>query len=113
MKTVDLIGPSLDWAVAKCEGKEVALLDGEIIWRDEVAYSTDWAQGGLIIERECLSVAKVGRSLDDAIAPHPSCWCAHIDGASVAYGETPLIASMRCYVTSKLGYTVDIPKELM
>jgi hypothetical protein len=112
VNTIDLVGQALDWAVAKCEGKEVALLDGEIIWRDEVAYSTDWAQGGPIIERDGLSVAKVGRSLDDAIAPHPACWCSHIDGASVAYGETPLIAAMRCYVASKLGNTVDIPEGL-
>jgi len=26
--------------------------------------------------------------------------------------KTPLIAAMRCYVASKLGDTVEIPKEL-
>ncbi|NBX50608.1 DUF2591 domain-containing protein, partial [bacterium] len=42
----------LDWMVAKCEGKEMRA------WRtyvrlNQVNYSTDWAQGGPIIEREC------------------------------------------------------------
>jgi hypothetical protein len=27
-------------------------------------------------------------------------------------GSTPLIAAMRCYVASKLGDEVEIPKEL-
>jgi hypothetical protein len=30
-----------------------------------------------------------------------------------AYGPTPLIAAMRCYVASKLGDEVDVPEELM
>jgi hypothetical protein len=28
------------------------------------------------------------------------------------YGDTPLIAAMRCYVASKLGDEVEIPNEL-
>jgi hypothetical protein len=28
------------------------------------------------------------------------------------HGDTPLIAAMRCYVASKLGSLVDVPKEL-
>jgi len=28
------------------------------------------------------------------------------------YGDTPLIAAMRCYVASKLGNKVEIPTEL-
>ena len=29
------------------------------------------------------------------------------------HGPTPLIAAMRCYVTSKLGDEVEIPKDLL
>jgi hypothetical protein len=29
------------------------------------------------------------------------------------YGETPLIAAMRCYVASKLGDEVEIPEEFV
>jgi len=111
IKTAELTGAALDWAVAKAEGNEVSIRNG-CLWIPTECYSTDWSQGGPIIEREELSIAKVGRSLDDAMAPHPDCWCAHIDGAYAMYGPTPLIAAMRCYVTSKLGNEVEIPKEL-
>ena len=30
-----------------------------------------------------------------------------------AYGTTPLVAAMRCYVASKLGDEVDVPVELI
>jgi len=41
MKTSELIGPALDWAVAKCEGEEVSvvIVDGKAeIWRNEDIY---------------------------------------------------------------------------
>jgi hypothetical protein len=28
------------------------------------------------------------------------------------WGDTPLIAAMRCFVTSKLGDEIEIPEEL-
>lgn len=126
IKTSELTGATLDWAVAKCEGKkhgykhhllhidDLHLVNGvahSMIQR--YSPSTIWSQGGPIIEREKISVAEVGRSADDAIAPHPECWAAHIDGAYCRYGPTPLIAAMRCYVASKLGDTVNVPEELL
>jgi len=66
--------------------------------------STDWAQGGPIIERERIE-----------IGAHGDQWRAvmHLEAGSMfADGSTPLIASMRCYVASKLGDTVEIPEEL-
>jgi hypothetical protein len=63
--------------------------------------STDWSQGGPIIERERISIThQVGR------------WAAQTDDDLFAYGPTPLIAAMRCYVASKLGDEVEIPEEL-
>ena len=49
IQTKELIGDPLDWAVhrAYCEGA----CDDEPLTDDE-RYSTDWAQGGPIIERE-------------------------------------------------------------
>jgi hypothetical protein len=70
-------------------------------------YSTDWAQGGPIIDREgiCLSCVVTMAPWDARIyVPDEEPW--------QAKGTTPLIAAMRCYVASKLGDTVDIPKEL-
>jgi hypothetical protein len=119
-KTAELTGAALDWAVAKCEGHNVFIKHAPV----QVMYtpkgkrswyiftpSTNWAQGGPIIEREGISV---------------SCWAFHsMPWKAVAqdstdldvplykeYGETPLIAAMRCYVASKLGDEVEIPTEL-
>jgi len=93
VKTSDLQGAALDWAVAKCEGKEVkAWAVHRRLGRCD--YSTNWAQGGPIIERE-------------GIALIPG-WTAERPGFS-ADGPTPLIAAMRCYVASKLGDEIEIP----
>ena len=66
--------------------------------------STDWSQGGPIIEREGIGFYKANSTK----------WWAHPYGGEYnAEGTTSLIAAMRCYVSSKLGDVVDIPEELM
>ena len=126
MRTNELTGAALDWAVAICEGytglhkiagrrphepqlgiwpprKEYGVMD---LW--ELSYSTDWAQGGPIIEREVISL----------IHPKYDCWTAHCydktldDESYTLDGPTPLIAAMRCYVASKLGDDIDVPLSL-
>lgn len=105
MKTSELKGAALDWAVAKCEG-----FDRTEHWQPR--FSTDWAQGGPIIEREGMDVDR---------APNECKWYAHLftfSGGEIQQhfmtnGPTPLIAAMRCYVASKLGDTVEIPTELI
>ena len=102
MKTSELQGVALDWAVAKCEGHGIGSLDDP--W---FAPSTDWAQGGPIIEREGLwlqpEIGKEGTA--------GAWYCVAVEPFD-AYGDTPLIAAMRCYVASKLGDEVQIPEEL-
>ena len=73
-------------------------------------YSTDWSQGGLIIEREFIDIRhfRGGTMYWEAWTPAPE----RRDGEVSEYGPTPLIAAMRCLVTSKLGDTVEIPEEL-
>lgn len=117
MKTSELIGPALDWAVAKCnwDHTNAYLRKGEMQLRlpvsgihEDWSPSTDWSQGGPIIERECLTVINaVGDGVwsayplaDDPVKHRKS-------------GPTPLIAAMRCFVASKLGDEVDVPKELL
>ena len=112
MKTAELSGAALDWAVAKCEGllclgyrtdgERLAIedSDGQI---EGFMPSTDWAQGGAIIERERISIRDAG---GDG-------WAADDYIHATMYGETPLIAAMRCYVASKLGYEVEVPEELL
>jgi hypothetical protein len=104
MRTADLTGTALDWAVAKCEvGAEFI---GEI--DDPHFYSTDWALGGAIIESERIAITGTN-------FPWWECdngWYAHI-GDRYAHGTTPLEAAMRCYVASKLGDEIELPQELM
>ena len=103
-KTSELSGKALDWAVAVGEGYGGIALK-ERTSTDWYSPSTDWAQGGPIIERE---VINTGSSLG---APT---WYAN-KGLCVyhQFGKTPLVAAMRCYVASKLGDTVDVPEELL
>jgi Protein of unknown function (DUF2591) len=122
MKTSELTGDALDWAVAKCEGHEwrcpwILEKHGYSAWRSyELGWgcwhgspSTDWAQGGPIIERE-----EIDLDCDEFYSDNRK-WMAsmvmHGNGFS-ATGLTPLIASMRCYVASKLGDEIDVPNEL-
>jgi hypothetical protein len=67
--------------------------------------TTNWAQGGPIIEREWIDLHCVDDSLWTADCSTP-------DGLIMGSGPTPLIAAMRCYVASKLGDTIDLPEEL-
>ena len=126
IKTSELKGSALDWAVAKCEGgydlRLVSTYGTKTAWqytmRDEednlradhfyladTSYSTDWQLGGPIIEREDIAV------WPDA---EEGGWFASSGGGrGTDYkGPTPLIAAMRCYVASKLGDEVEVPDEL-
>ena len=104
MKTNELTGATLDWAVAKCEGYRL-----DLVPEGEYTPSTDWSQGGPIIEREGVGL--------DQYADYPQ-WQAFTpapeqpSGQAVCNGPTPLIAAMRCYVASKMGAEIDLPKEL-
>jgi hypothetical protein len=114
MKTSELTGAALDWAVAKCEGVKVEKIMELSLWSSANwhKYSTNWAQGGPIIEREQLHVSPefwIGDGWH---------WVAYVLGPGnldenfEQRGPTPLIAAMRCYVASKLGDEVEIPEEL-
>lgn len=121
LKTATLKDAALDWAVAKC------LTGGELFQCGRVAHqvvlhsvggttapyfmkdsgvircafepSENWSQGGPIIEREKMEFRNKGH------------YASYNDGPTF-YGETHLIAAMRCYVTSKLGDEIEIPEEL-
>ena len=105
MKTSELIGPALDWAVAKCRDFNPLL---EMKKGLPYSPSTRWAQGGPIIEREKIDIFNQRNGFQGAIK-----MSAHTDPHPKPYfGETMLIAAMRCFVASKLGDEIDIPEEL-
>ncbi len=101
IKVSELTGAALDWAVGYIMGEKLRILDRQIVWPEDYSPSTDWAQGGPIIEREGIALYLYGGSE----------WNAHVGGRE-SVGPTPLIAAMRCYVASKLGDEVEIPEEL-
>jgi hypothetical protein len=103
MKTSNLSGAALDWAVAKLMW---SYTDEQLREYRRLHFlpepSSNWAQGGPIIEREGL----------DILFQEKDRWLAVGFGMNEAQGPTPLIAAMRCYVGSKLGNEIEIPIEL-
>jgi len=76
----------IDLAVAKCES---------VVWDCHYKPSSNWEQSGHIIEREKISLEWTGED-----------WMAFIWHDQEFFGETPLIAAMRCYVINKM--TVEV-----
>ena len=117
IKTKVLIGAALDWAVAKCEGVARPYIKDGCCQRgtdfcgsvEFFCYSTDWAQGGPIVEREHIDLGWV----ESNYLHVTGCWSACIrTNGKVRYAPAPLIAAMRAYVASKLGDEIDVPEEL-
>ena len=127
IKTQDLTGAALDWAVAESEGipaEELHIqkwgprlppsiyrkyrdgdgnLDVSYTSGPDLLFSRKWEAGGPIIEREGISIYRM--TSDWSAAYNPS--------GAAQDGPTPLIAAMRCYVASKLGDEVDVPEKLI
>jgi hypothetical protein len=124
LKTSELTGAALDWAVAKAEGVDGYIVNESFMtrWTDDECedgvdyhYSTAWAQGGPIIEREgialdCLRTCFV---IDSWVAASEMVREGDYDSPVIKFtGPTPLIAAMRCYVASEMGEEVEVPDEL-
>ncbi len=138
IKVLEATGPALDWLVAKAEALPLVLdpmgfrkdapespqagwwvwlaqpgsmligPGGDTMSSRRYSPSTNWAQGGPIIERELIGT---GPRPESSIWPEPWLAASPKDDA-MFWGATPLIAAMRCYVTSKLGDSVEVPEEL-
>lgn len=121
----------LNFLVAKCEGYRVEhnyqytegrqfngwWQCGPYHWQSLCGYSTNWSQGGPIIEREGIAIdcLRTCGQIDGWIAATEQLMEDTEDEYSVPiefHGPTPLIAAMRAYVASKLGDEVEIPEEL-
>lgn len=133
VKVQHLTIPQLDWVVAKCENhqwrcpqflEEMGLRDWlnyEEAWGNpHPSYSTDWAHAGVIIDREHIDLRytfteggyRTSASID---AVNARIWLPNgntvfsPENVVQEYGNTALVAAMRCYVTAKLGEEVEIP----
>lgn len=111
IKTAELTGAALDWAVTRCEHPEIDVdyflgMHRNIHFDSGTfMFSTDWAQGGPIIEREKLWVEPT----DDG----EQWWSTTLSGRHEGEGKTPLVAAMRCHVSSKMGDEIEVPEEIM
>lgn len=129
MRTSELIDIALDWAVSYALGhnpmkdfhshgmtwrgwwETTSYIDTKPNeYRRIPRYSTDWSQGGPIIESGANNLFKHNGGTE---------WCCACNVQRDGYiaiitadGPTPLIAAMRCYVASKLGDEIEIPEEL-
>ncbi len=87
------------WAKWHEKGKVVSLPRYGEIKECDWKPTTDWGQGGPIIEREGIEVWKW-------IGSDGTYWCAHVGGRKFgspeSIGDTPLIAAMTAFVRSKV-----------
>lgn len=99
MKTSELVGDDLDFAVAKCTGYDH--LDSPADLCDHQAFSTDNALGGPLIDEYGISTVRQYNgewwAFNDCDAPL----------AKDGIGPTRLIAAMRCIVAIKFGDEVN------
>lgn len=104
----------LDYLVAKCQGLDASQIkaNGPVhlfrtIGCDPTPYqpSSNWLQGGPIIEQEGISIERFKSTTKWSAFKFDS-------GDCEVAAETPLIAAMRCYVASTLGEEIEVPDEL-
>ncbi|MDH0757758.1 DUF2591 domain-containing protein [Pseudomonas juntendi] len=123
VKTADLVGEALGWAVGMAEGLELELEPPHYntSWRVFARHRytvteqakrfnpwEDWAVGGPLLQKHNVSLHCPQKDWDY--------WAAWIteNGKDVAQGaDFPLPAACRAIVAHKLGDTVQVPKELM
>jgi len=130
IKTCELTGAALDWAVAKCEGLTPSLHKNQygywVMPNIDGSYSSEWRHGGPIIEREHIDLLAhfdywearlfANREVLQKVFPNVAVAMLRARRISNSFsekGQTPLVAAMKCYVASKLGGWVEIPEELM
>jgi Protein of unknown function (DUF2591) len=124
--------PQIDWLVAKCEGETprtvvnhtvtefIAGIRRYYVTIDHWAHETDtrydpstnWAQGGPIIEREGVNISIQNDDHGNTYSGEARWWAQMDCRVHTSYGPTPLIAAMRCFVASKLGNEVEVPDAL-
>ena len=121
VKTNSLTGAALNWAVAECEGKVAQGVYGspellesglhlhycDVLLSYPYSPSTDWAEGGPLIQRYEIDLKSVEEGVWQASNIFDDMeWHRFV-------GYSPLEAAMRCLIAHKLGDEVEIPQELL
>ncbi|CDH33752.1 phage protein NinX family protein [Xenorhabdus bovienii] len=109
LKTSELTGQALDWAVAKSIGLPAIVTPfGNLIIKGMEDYtpSTDWAQCGQLIDTYLIELNNHVTS-ENEVEHWATCMDEYI------YGSTALEAACRIVVHVKLGDEIEIPDELV
>jgi len=106
IKTSELDGAALDWAVAKAVNGFEGLSHWSVVTYGGYSPSSDWSQGGPLIEQGEVKIKPAWRE-----------WYASARNGILHYAETsgptPLIAACRAIVAANLGDEVEVPEELV
>lgn len=115
VKTAELSGYALDWAVGvACKDSEPRLYqDIRGFWLigpfgKPWNPSVDWSQGGPLIEKFGIEFKRVPLQ-----PPIYSMLAGLNTGVDWALGETHLVAACRAIVGMQMGVTVQVPEELI
>ncbi|EJN32142.1 hypothetical protein PMI38_05121 [Pseudomonas sp. GM84] len=124
VKTADLVGEQLAWAVGKAEGLDVKLAPpiygnpwrvfvrytGEVTVRDaRYDPQENWSLGGPLIEKHELTIEPSAWDWQRKCV----LWRAQQEDENRHFEHvSPLVAAMRAATHTKLGHTVHVPKEL-
>lgn len=143
VRTSTLTNQALNWAVAKsvdCElvmshnyfrkiaenaGWDDKKIEAQLAKMDNHACFLDFAGNAIPVPDYCNDWNAAGRIINNIPGYQSKSWMeskpdskceVHIhnyEGDWVEFGPTLLIASMRCFVASRLGDMVDVPEELL
>ncbi|MRT61516.1 DUF2591 domain-containing protein [Pseudomonas sp. CAH-1] len=126
VKTADLVGEALGWAVGMAEGLELELEPPHYntSWRVFARHRytvteqakrfnpwEDWALGGPLLDKHCKGFGMLQDGTESryrAFAYNRSSGFSRLAG-----GPTILVAGCRAIVALNIGDTVQVPKELM
>ena len=126
IKTQDLQGAALDWAVALAAGYDEGWLRRQLqnpnpATRAIPRLSSDWAEAGPLIEKLDINIQRrthaettergqeIYRKNGWTASTTPTAyWMTPVR----AFGTTPLEAAMRCYIAKEIGEEVEVPDAL-
>lgn len=124
VQTASLTGLAIDWAVAKATGLTPTIMGNSETLEDYIAIrnsgapwrfspSLNWSDGGPIIEKYGLGVAKFYEPVDGQIKTGCEWAALWRDDKKRMDGPTALIAACRAIVAFNFGETVEIPASLL
>ena len=111
IKTKDLTGAALDWAVAKADKREMLPIRQWITFAELTDYkpTVSWALTGPLRDKYKLDVMDFSKDVE----PFISASYEKYNGLHSVEGPTALIAICRAVVACEIGDEVEVPDELV